>query len=508
MIAAEIVVVEDERILALHLRQQLVKLGYRVPGLASSGAHALRHIGVRRPDLVLMDIHIEGELDGIETAALMVRDHNIPIIYLTAYSEEATLERARGTKPYGYLIKPFSERELHATIQMALERINTEKTLRETEAALRQAQKMEAVGALAGGVAHDFNNLLGIIVGNLELIGETVSHNPELTELVQDALKASLRGASLTHQLLAYARKQPLSPQIVSAKKLIADLADLLKRTLGEKIVVETDLPEGLWKVRVDANLLDTALLNLALNARHAMPDGGSLTFAARNVRLADDRSRPADLSDYVLLSVTDTGVGMTPAILDRALDPFFTTRPVGVGTGLGLSMVDGFVKQSNGHVEIESEPGRGTTVKLHFPAVRTDGAEAGQVLDGDTMPMAVADEVVLVIDGDRLVRKFLAGLLTSLGYRAIEASDGREAERLLEEGDRVDLVLTSEAMRCWDGSDLPGRAGWKVLYTSAYAFARATGDGRTAAAEDLLAKPFRRRALAIAVRRALDSDD
>src|ERR1700733_11088403 len=216
MMPAQVMVVEDERIVALHLQQQLLRLGYGMPGLAASGEQALREIEALRPDLILMDIHIDGGLDGIETVARIPTDYHIPVIYLTAFSEEATLERARATRPYGYLIKPFSERELHATIQMTLERSCSEQASRESEAALRQTQKMEAVGKLAGGVAHDFNNLLGVIIGNLEFISERTHVDAELREMVQDALDAAVRSASLTKNLLAYSRRQPLVPMVVN----------------------------------------------------------------------------------------------------------------------------------------------------------------------------------------------------------------------------------------------------------------------------------------------------
>ena len=372
----QIMVVEDERILALHLRQQLVRLGYGILGPTASGEDALRQIETAKPDLVLMDIHIEGMLDGIETAARIPPDYLIPVIYLTAYSEEATLARARRTKPYGYLIKPFSERELHATIQMALERNAAEKALHTSQAALRQAQKMEAIGQLAGGVAHDFNNLLGVIIGNLEVAAEQIAAHTDLAEMVQEALNAALQGAGLTQQLLAYARLQPLSARLLQLNELIPALVGLMRRTLGGKVLIRTQLADKLWKICVDANQLDSALLNLAINARDAMPEGGVLTIAASNIQYGPASVHPVPgMGDgaYVLIAVTDSGSGMSKAVAEKALEPFFTTKPVGKGTGLGLSMVYGFVKQSNGHIVIDSAPGCGTTIYLYLPAVRAD---------------------------------------------------------------------------------------------------------------------------------------
>ena len=372
MMPARVMVVEDERIVALHLQQKLVKLGYGVPGVAASGEQALEQIEASRPDLVLMDIHIDGGIDGIETVTRIPAGYHIPVIYLTAYSEEATLERARATRPYGYLTKPFSERELHATIQMALERCSSEKALRKTEAALRQAQKMEAIGKLAGGVAHDFNNLLGVIIGNLEFIADRTRVDADLHEMVQDALDAALRTANLTQTLLAYSRRQPLVPRVLSIEGLVSNLTELMRRTVGATIEIRTQIPAHLWRVRVDPHQFDTALLNLTVNARDAMPRGGMLTIEADDVVLDQnyaDRHLEVAAGNYVLIAVTDTGTGMPREVTDKVLDPFFTTKPAGKGTGLGLSMVYGFVKQSHGHLEISSEAGHGTTIKLYFPA-------------------------------------------------------------------------------------------------------------------------------------------
>jgi signal transduction histidine kinase len=384
MMPARVMVVEDERIVALHLQQQLVKLGYGVPGVAASGEQALEQIEASRPDLVLMDIHIDGGIDGIETVARIPADYHIPVIYLTAYSEEATLERARATRPYGYLIKPFSERELHATIQMALERCSSEKALRKTEAALRQAQKVEAIGKLAGGVAHDFNNLLGVIIGNLEFIADRTRVDADVHEMVQDALDAALRSANLTQTLLAYSRRQPLVPRVLSIEGLVSNLTELLRRTVGATIEIRTQIPAHLWRVRVDSHQFDTALLNLTVNARDAMPRGGLLTIEADNVVLDQsyaDRHLEVAAGRYVLIAVTDTGTGMPTEVTDKVLDPFFTTKPAGKGTGLGLSMVYGFVKQSHGHLEISSEAGRGTTIKLYFPVAENWDEDLNQPL-------------------------------------------------------------------------------------------------------------------------------
>jgi signal transduction histidine kinase len=511
---AKIMVVEDERIVALHLRQQLLKLGYDVPAPIASGELALRELEHLHPDLVLMDIHIEGQFDGIETAARIPQQHHIPVIYLTAFSEPATLDRARLTRPYGYLLKPFSERELHATIQMALERCRADKTQRESEAALRQAQKMESIGLLAGGVAHDFNNLLGVIIGNLDSVIEAGIAESGSAHMVQEALGSALRGASLTRQLLAYSRRQTLDPHVLSLDRVVSDMTELLRRTLGETIQIQARLPAALWKACIDPNQLANALLNLAVNARDAMPAGGRLTIEGDNVVLdqtyADQNSEIAP-GPYVLLAVSDTGTGMTQETIDQAFEPFFTTKPVGAGTGLGLSMVYGFVKQSKGHIKIYSELGRGTTIKLYLPAAETAAEDPNQLPISAPMPMARSGEVILLVEDDPALRKLVNNLLVSLGYTVIDAPDGPTACTLLDRTARVDLVLTDVILP--KGMNGPAfareaqarRPGLKILYMSGYAKTAIVHNGVLDEGTHLLMKPFRKADLACRLRQLLD---
>ncbi|HWK44270.1 MAG TPA: ATP-binding protein [Stellaceae bacterium] len=400
---------EDERIVAMHLKQQLERLGYNVSAMVTTGEQALKQIRDLRPDVVLMDIHIEGDFDGIETASRIPPDVLLPVIYLTAYSEEATLERARATKPYGYLLKPFSERELHASIQMVLERHRADKAAREserrleqlvaartkgllaanqelerqivarleTERRLHQAQKMEAVGMLTAGIAHDFNNLLTVITGHIShLESELVDLSPEHRESLAAALRGASRGAMLTRRLLAFARLQPLEPKTIDLNRFVVGVIDTLTRVLGATVSIESMLDAGLCLVSADETQLENAMLNLVLNARDAMPEGGKITIETANTILdraftaADEEVVPGQ---YAMIAVGDTGTGMTKAIRDRAFEPFFTTKEFGRGTGLGLSQVYGFIRQSGGHAKISSEPGEGTTVRFYLPRLPTD---------------------------------------------------------------------------------------------------------------------------------------
>jgi signal transduction histidine kinase len=511
---ARILVVEDERIVALHLQVMLQGLGYDVVANVANGEQALQTIEETPPDLVLMDIHIEGEIDGIETAARIPASYHIPVVYLTAYSEEATLERARATRPYGYLLKPFSERELHATIQMVLERSSAEKALRASEERLRQSQKMEVVGQLAGGVAHDFNNLLAIIYGNLDILEDALADRPDLRQIVQNTMNAAARGASLTHQLLAYSRLQPLDPHVLDAGKLIIDMTKLLHRTLGETIEIQTQVADDLWKTLIDPNQLENALLNLSVNARDAMPNGGKLMIEAQNAILdaayAEEHLEVMP-GRYVMLAVTDTGIGMSKEVVQRALEPFFTTKPTGQGTGLGLSMVYGFVKQSRGHIKIYSEEGQGTSVKLYLPATATDQEDGRVTIDRSELPAARPGEVVLVVEDDAMVLRLAVELLTRLGYQALEARDGPEAIAILDRVGRLDLLFTDVVLpKGMNGTALAREAQrrrpqLKVLYMSGYTANAIIHHGMLDKGVHLLTKPFRKVELARKVRQVLD---
>ena len=617
MKTARIVLVEDERIVALHLQQQLTNLDYEVAGVAASGRAALEHIIRERPDIVLMDIHIEGDMDGIETVSKIPQDLHIPVIYLTAYSEEATLERAQATRPYGYLIKPYSERELHATIQMALERSRAEAALRASEdrfrsivsaisegifiadaetgafvevnppggdmfgydrrellgqglgalssgetpftaaeavqrfrhasagapqrfdwhcrrkddqlfwaeislraapiggrdlvlavvrdlterqaieEQLRQVQKIEAIGQLTGGIAHDFNNLLGVIIGNLDLLRDTRGDDEELNELSGDALDAALRGADLTRQLLAFARRQPLQPQSVDLVELVDATMRLLRRVLGENIDVRVTHEEPAGRVFVDRAQLEAALTNLTTNARDAMPNGGTLMVnTGRRCLDADYAALHADVTPgrYMLIEVTDTGVGMPAEVQERIFEPFYTTKDRDRGTGLGLSMVFGFLKQSGGHVSVYSEVGVGTTFRLYLPSAQ--GGVAMNTEPGLAEQLIGKGETALVVEDDTPIRRIVVRYFRELGYEVIEARNAAEAlERL--QADPVDVMFTDVVMPgAMDGLALAREASdlWpdlRVILTSGFPQTKLKDDLMQGCFR-LLSKPYR----------------
>jgi len=383
---------------------------------------------------------------------------------------------------------------------------------RAMEEQLRQSQKIEAIGQLTGGVAHDFNNLLTVIIGNLDIIARQAPEQDTLRRATDQAMRGAQRAAKLTQQLLAFSRRQPLNPRPTDINRLVGGMSDLLQRTLSETIEVETVLPNGLWRAEVDAHQLENALLNLAVNARDAMPDGGKLTIEAANAYVGGAQGKEyEELSPgaYVVICVTDTGIGMEKHVVDRVFEPFFTTKPVGQGTGLGLSQVHGFVKQSGGHIKIHSRPGRGTTVKIYLHRMDGDAIEDPDEGASDAVPGG--RETILVVEDDDDVRLHSTESLRELGFTVLEAVDGPSALRVLEMHPEIDLVFTDVGLPGFNGQQLVEQArrlrpDVKVLFTSGYARAAIVHRGRLDEGVEFLAKPFTRAQLASRIRDVLDT--
>ena len=393
-----------------------------------------------------------------------------------------------------------------------------------TQETLRQSQKIEAVGQLTGGIAHDFNNLLTIIIGNLDTARRRLSDGAfvdagamrsTLAKPIDLALQGARSAAQLTHRLLAFSRRQPLEPTRLDLNRLITGVSDLLNRTLGENISVETILAGGLWPAFADANQVENALLNLCVNARDAMPNGGRLTIETANTYLDDAYARQfGDITagQYVLLSVTDTGTGIPPELLQRAFEPFFTTKPAGQGSGLGLAMVHGFIKQSGGHVRIYSEVGHGTTVKLYLPRRLEEevaSVPSPRTAASEDAPRGAQETILLVEDNDG-VRDFARAALTELGYVVLEARDGEAALRLLEDGRPIDLLFTDVVLPGITGRELASRIaaerpGLPVLFTTGYTRNAIIHHGRLDPGVQLLSKPFAQHDLARKIRELLD---
>jgi PAS domain S-box-containing protein len=384
--------------------------------------------------------------------------------------------------------------------------------LRHSEEQLRQAQKMDAIGQLTGGVAHDFNNILQIISANLQLLGKISAGNEKVELRIDKALGAVRRGAQLASQLLSFGRRQPLEPKVVNVGRFVVGMEDMLRRSLGEAIEIETVVSGGLWNTLIDPTQIENALLNLAINARDAMGGTGKLTLEAGNASLDDAYCRrhpDVRPGQYVMLAVTDTGSGMTPEVLEKAFDPFFSTKPEGKGTGLGLSMVYGFVKQSDGHVKIYSELGHGTAVKMYLPRSLQGEEVLTQV---DMQAASGGSETVLVAEDDEEVRGSAVDLLSGLGYRVLKARDAASALSIIESGVPVDLLFTDVVMPGpLKSPELARKArdripGIAVLFTSGYTENAIVHGGRLDAGVELLPKPYSREALALKVRLVLDA--
>lgn len=407
-----------------------------------------------------------------------------------------------------------AEAELQALNAKLEERVAEEVAERgKAEAALRQAQKMEAIGQLTGGVAHDFNNLLIVILGGLDTIRRSRPEDTGRIKRAADmATKGAERAASLTSRLLAFSRRQPLEPRPLQLNGVVRDMTDLLHRTLGEQIELEGVLAPRLWQVELDQNQLESAIINLAVNARDAMPDGGKLTIETSNTIL-DETYKAVDAEvvpgQYSVISVSDTGAGMDKETLAKVFEPFFTTKEVGRGTGLGLSMVYGFVKQSGGHVTIYSEVGHGTTVKLYFPRYLGDGVGARDEPE-NTTPAASAGEVVLLVEDNEDVRAYSAMILAELGYEVREVPDAEAALKVLGSDQRIDLLFTDVVLPGKSGRVLADEAavlrpGLKVLYTTGYSRNAIVHHGRLDPGVELISKPFTFEQLAGRIRDVLD---
>jgi len=383
---------------------------------------------------------------------------------------------------------------------------------KDTERQLRQSQKMDAIGQLTGGIAHDFNNILTVITGTIEILAPAVADQPQYAAIAKMIDQAADRGAELTGRLLAFARRQPLRPSETDVNGLIVETAKLLRASLGEHVEIESMLEDEVWPALVDRSQLTTALLNLAVNARDAMVNGGKLTIETANMYLdgssAEGQSELAP-GHYVMIAVSDNGSGIPASIRDKVFEPFFTTKGPGKGTGLGLSMVYGFVKQSGGHIKIYSEEGYGTTVKLYLPraiapATETMAATAAELVGGR--------ETILVVEDDAFVRRYVTAQLQNLGYRTLEAANAAEALAIVDGGANFDLLFTDVIMPgAMNGRQLADevmrrRSALKVLFTSGYTENALMEHGRLPDAVLLLAKPYRKSELARMLRQALET--
>ena len=389
---------------------------------------------------------------------------------------------------------------------------NTERMFLESQ--LSRSQRMEAIGQLTGGIAHDFNNLLAVMMSNSELLEDSIGEDEKARGRLHAIQQAVDRGASLTNRLLAFSRKQTLLPMTVNVPELIVDLVDMLHRTLGETVNLKIDFAPNPWSAAIDPHQFENALINLAINARDAMPKGGALILETANMTLDEtyaEQHSEVTPGDYVTVAVSDTGTGMTPEVLEKVFEPFFTTKGVGEGSGLGLSMVYGFVKQSNGHITLYSEEGHGTTVKLYMP--RSEGTVAKEYDNEPTLEFEQRSERILVVEDDDNVRDVPVDILRNQGYEVVEARDGKEAVEHLKTGPPFDLVFTDFGLPGgMNGIEVADKAKQlqpdiKVLYTTGYVENAIDHEGQLTPGATLVSKPYRRAELLEKIRAVLDNE-
>lgn len=644
MATRRVLIVEDERIVAKDLELRLQALGYDIVGNAATGLDAVKLAGELRPDLVMMDIRLQGEMDGISAADTIRKKFFIPVVYLTAHSDEETLQRAQITEPYGYLLKPFQERELRTVIEMALYKHKVERELRASERRyattlasigdgviatdrdaivtfinpvaerltgwtstdavgtplvkvfhiinettrqsvenpvdrvlregvvvglanhtilisrpgsempiddcaapilddhgeivgtvlvfrdvsdhrrqeaeqarlrekLQEASKINSIGRLAGGVAHDFNNLLTVINGHADLILAGLPKNGQLWDSLVAIQDAGERAARLTQQLLAFSRRSMIEPKVLDLNAIASETAKMLRRLLGENIEITISLDPTLGTITADQGQIEQVLINLAVNARDAMPDGGRLTIETHALTISvEDLANYPDLlpGPHILLAVSDTGCGMTPEVQAQIFEPFFTTKGVGSGTGLGLAVVYGIVKQAGGHVSVSSQVGVGTTFKLVFPA--TTASVSGKAVLSD-QPVR-GTETVLLVEDEELVRKVAQIAIELQGYRVLSARDATDALRIVDRHlGPIHILVTDVVMPDMGGRELAEtirsrRPGTRVLFMSGYTDEAVFKHGKIPTTEAFIQKPFSPLGLARKVRTVLDSPE
>jgi two-component system, cell cycle sensor histidine kinase and response regulator CckA len=464
METARILIVEDEAVVALDLKRRLSSLGYAITGTAAYGAKAIDLAVADPPDLILMDVNIKGEINGIETARRIIEQRPVPVIFLTAHSDQDTLSQAKAVNPHGYLVKPFDEKSLQTTIEMVVYKHRMESQLQMEEQKLRvseaererlqaqliQAQKMEAIGTLSGGIAHNFNNLLAGIQGHASLLAIDQSMTPSQQEHI-NAIETFVKSAAdLTAQLLGLARggKYEISP--IDINVLLRTSASMVGST-NKAIRIHDQTQSTPLVAEADRRQIEQVLLNVIINAMHAMPGGGEISLKTSQVFVDDafSTAHAIKAGSYVKISITDTGIGMDEVTQQRIFDPFFTTKEMRLGTGLGMSSAFGIMKNHGGTMNVSSELGQGSCFELYLPLSEQNPE---QEPTADTR-IQLGSETILLVDDEEFIRDFACELLEHLGYRVVAVASGAEAvEAITHRGDTIDLVMLDIIMPDMDG--------------------------------------------------------
>ncbi|HEY0988333.1 MAG TPA: response regulator [Kofleriaceae bacterium] len=476
-----ILIVEDNRTVARDLERRVSRLGFAIAGVTPSGEQAIALAKQERADLVLMDIRLQGEMDGISAADHIRDELRLPVVFLTAYADDATLKAASVTEAFGYIIKPAEDRELRIVIEMALYKHAAEQQRRRLEEQLRRSEKMDAIGQLAGGIAHDFNNILMAILSNCRTLIDQLPRDEKPYQQVSQIRTSAERAARLTRQLLAFGRDDPDQPVALDLAAHIQRTAGMLAELISDDIKVELDLAPDLRAVLGRSSEIEQVIMNLLVNARDAMPRGGTVTVAAHNV----------PDSEEILLTVSDTGEGMDEVTRGRVFEPFFTTKEVGAGTGLGLATVYAVVSRSRGRIEVSSELGKGATFSIWLQGTTAQPVEPRDVVE-DLGPQL--EGTIVLVEDDEQVRVVIRDILEQAGLRVLEACDGLEALQACR-SQRVDLVLSDVVMPKIGGAELARLLAadtptTRIIYMSGYPN-RGVPGGRTQDLGPVLQKPF-----------------
>jgi len=518
----QVLVIDDDAVDREAVRRAVIRPGQNtVIHMAATGKEAIGLLQEKKFDCVFLDYHLP-DMDGISLLrAVYDADTDLPpspIVMLTGQGNEAVMADALRWGAQDYVVKDNISRDtLGIAMAKAREMFELKKSRRQAEEQLRQAQKMEAVGQLTSGVAHDFNNLLTVILGNTRILTRRLQpangelSREDLMKKVQTIEISAQRGAELVRRLMVFTRQRAPKAEVVDINFCVQETAELLSRALGETVETRMVLNDGIWPVQVDVGQFENALINIAVNARDSMPQGGKLTIETHNVVVDDEYTfRHPDVvaGPYVMIAVSDTGHGMPPAIARRIFEPFYTTKPQGQGTGLGLSMVYGFIRQCGGYVHVYSEEGHGTVFRIYLPKLAGEGEAVV-----DNMPDALpgGSETILVVEDDEEVLAVAVKMLTQLGYKTFTAESGRTALEILKsERENISLVFTDVVLQGgMNGAELARKVqeyypGIKILYTSGYTES-AIPDYKLVEGTELIGKPYRKAALAAKVREILD---